>query len=119
MTGRALTARIDAVQCRREGRRPSVKVAPPYREFARRHQDLLRQAFRYPNTEVDLTEGLSIEDMKLLGFERMDHGAWTSPLGDDDRDRLLLMNRDQALAIAAERRRRMQREQRGLERQVA
>ena len=114
MTGRALTDLTGALLARRPGKRPAVKVAAPYREWARRHQDLLRQAFRYPGTEVDLTDGLSIADMKSLGFECMDHGAWTSPLGDDDRDRLLLMPRIEALAIAAERRRRMQREQHGL-----
>jgi hypothetical protein len=119
MTGRALTDLTGAVLARRPGRRPAVKVSASFREWARRHQELLRSAFRYPATEVDLTDGLSIADMKSLGFECMDHGAWTSPLGDDDRDRLLLMPRIEALAIAAERRRRLSREQHNLERQVA
>lgn len=119
MTGKQLTAFLGASIARRTGKRKSVRVAAPYRAWARRHQSLLRDAFQYPSTEIDLTADLSPDDIHSLGLIKMDNSRFTHPLGDEELLRTLLTPRDEAVAIGASRKRRLQREQHGLERQVA
>ena len=111
MTGRALTTLVGAVPRHRAGKRQAVEVAPQFRDWARRHQAVLRDALRHQEEIVDLTDGMSRADLAALGAIEMDNGTLAHPLGDDELVRLLLMPRADALAIAAERRRRMQREE--------
>jgi hypothetical protein len=120
MIGRELTQLVGAIPCRREGRRLSVKVAPAYKSWAKRHQQVLRDALRFPGSPVDLTDGMSLDDLEALGVVKMAKGLFAHPLGDQELTRLLLLPRTEALALAAERRRRMQREEHALEqREVA
>jgi hypothetical protein len=119
MTGKQLTSFLGASIARRTGKRKAVKVAAPYRAWARRHQSLLRDAFQYPNTEIDLTSDLSQDDVHALGLIKMENGRFTHPLGDDELLRTMLTPRDEAVAIGASPKRRLQQEQHGLERQVA
>ena len=114
MTGKQLTAFLGASIARRSGRRKAVRVAAPFRAWARRHQSLLRDAFQYPNTEIDLTADLSHDDIRAMGLIRMDHGRFSHPLGDEELLRTLLMPGDEALALGAARKRRLQREQHAL-----
>lgn len=114
MIGRDITQLVSAVPCRREGRRLSVKVSPPYKAWAKRHQQLLRDALRYPGRDIDLTADLSLDDIAALGLIKMENGRFTHPLGDSELVRVLTMPRDEAEDLGASRKRQLQREQHAL-----
>src|SRR5262249_46108585 len=85
MTNRELIALTGAAISKRQGQRRAIKTAQPCRAWARRHQDLLRAAFRRPDVEVSieaLRDGVAAEDLRAMGFVEIEVTRW-----DDARQR--------------------------------
>jgi hypothetical protein len=114
MTGTELIALTGAVITKRRGKRAAVKTDARFRKWARGHQHVLRDAFRSPQNVIDLTIGLSCDELSALGLARLENGRWTHPNGDHEMERLLLIPSEEARVLAADRKQRSEREARGL-----
>ena len=91
MTGAELIAVTSAILTKRRGKRAAVKTDAKFREWARHHQRVLRDAFRGPRVAIDLTAGVPYAELSALGLTRLENGRWTHPLGDAEMERLLLI----------------------------
>jgi len=90
MTGREL---ITLTRASRKGRR--IVVRDECKLWLKNHQQVLRAAFKYPDDAIDLTDGMSHEELVALGGERLERGyglpsLWTCSKGDEELARRIL-----------------------------